>query len=477
MSATNKRHSWKWRVAKWIGLPVLVAALGYGGYEYAMDRKFYPTVPPTNYSEPADLAEARAQDLDYLKVYLALEQAWPEGAREAARAALDNLKVSASAMSAAHFDLEVGRIVALSDNGHSNVFASVRARRFGRVDIRTHWFHDGLYVLKTSPEQAELVGLKLVAINDVPVEDHVSAFGQYYGGVESYKTDMSPYFIEAPEVLAGAGFAMEGKSATYRFERPDGSLVDRILEAAPANPDGVRAFPHEWMFAAPKKNEPEGWVSASSAAEEQKPLYLQKNNQAFIRKGLPELDAYYIQLRQNYNSDTQKIGTFLAQALKEIKAVGPKTIILDVRFNGGGDYTTTSKYVKQLPLLVPDDGHVYLISDSHTFSAGMSTMGFVKQVSPKKVTILGQAPGDRMRFWSEGDYVTLPNSSIVMRFSTGYVDMVGPCNDYTKCYWKGAFYPIEVDDLSPDVEISLTFSDYMSNVDPVMAWLEQKLGG
>lgn len=105
----------------------------------------------------------------------------------------------------------------------------------------------------------------------------------------------------------------------------------------------------------------------------------------------------------------------------------------------------------------------------------MSTMGFVKQRAPGKVTIVGQEPGDRMQFWSEGQTMELPNSGILFRYSTGYVDMQGPCNDYSKCFWIGALYPIEVDSLSPDVKVPTSFADYIAGVDPVMAWISSQI--
>lgn len=431
-------------------------------------------MPEPDLPAPLDLAQAQSQDLEYLGHFFEHERSYSDEASDEARAQVEVLKQRAGKMSPAEFDLEAGRVVALADNGHSNVFASSRSRRFGRVDVRTNWFEDGLYVLRATQVNRELLGLRLVAINGINIEDYAEAFEQYYGGTSQYKRDMSTYFIEAPELLAAAGFPVTGKSATYQLETEEGALVERDLTAGDPDPEAPRIFPHEWMFTGQKKDEENGLLPALLLEEDDLPLYLRRDRRAFIRERLPDIDSYYIQLRQNYNSETEKIGSFLKKAIREIEEMQPRNIVLDVRFNGGGDYTTTARHVKKLPGLIPAEGKVFLISGSETFSAGMSTMGFVKQVAPERVVIVGTEPGDRLQFWSEGNYLTLPNSKVHMRFSTGYVDMEGPCDDYSKCFWIGAFFPIEVDSLSPDMEIPTTFVDYMSGVDPVMDWIARR---
>lgn len=471
------RGAWKWRLAKWLGVSLLIVVVLAGTLFWQLVVKFYPSAPQADHPEPASISEARAQDLDYFKHYFDLEKSWPDGALDAARIRLADLERRAPDLSAAAFDLEVGAVVALANNGHSNVFASVRSRRFGRVDIRTHWFDGGLYVLRTTQDNRELLGLELVAVNDMPIDEYVEAFARYYGGTEQFKRDMSAYFIEAPELLAGAGFPIEGKSATYTFQGEDGAQLEKLLVAPPSDANGVRALSHEWMYSGPKPGEPDGWISAYQADDIEKPIYLRRDQQAFIRESLPELDAYYIGLRQNESSQTQELGHFLKETLTDIETASPRYIILDVRHNGGGDYTTTSKFARRLSDLVRGDGRIFLISGAQTFSAGMSTMGFVKQRAPGKVTIVGQEPGDRMQFWSEGQTMELPNSKILFRYSTGYVDMQGPCNDYSKCFWIGALYPIEVGSLSPDVKVTTSFADYIAGVDPVMAWIRSQIEG
>lgn len=466
-----------WKLVKWVVIPLGLLGVVAGGLFWAMMAKFYPDPPKADYPEPQSLVEAQAQDLDYFANFFDLDKSYSEEARALARTGLDELKAGAGAFSPAAFELKVAELVALADNGHSNAVASARSRRFSRIDVRTAWFDDGLYVLRAAPGSYDLLGTRLVSVDGVPVEALLEKFRGYYGGTPEFERSMAPYFIEAPELLEASGLPIKAEGAVYRFEAPsdldeDGNpeVYERQFPLRGANPDDVRAFPADWLIPARKDKEPDDWRAFLDPASPDLPLYLQEPDKVFFARALPN-DSYYIQLRQNYDAPDQKIKPFLKDALDEISALGSSTIILDFRFNGGGDYTTTAKAMWALPGLIPEDGRIYVISSAETFSAGMSSMGFVKEEGGDKVTIVGTEPGDRMQFWSEGSWLTLPNSGVMMHYSTGYVDMVNPCDDYSKCYWIGAFYPIEVESLSPDVEIKTNFADYAALRDPILDWI------
>ncbi|HET8948779.1 MAG TPA: hypothetical protein VFQ07_17505, partial [Candidatus Polarisedimenticolia bacterium] len=74
----------------------------------------------------ADLAEFRSE-------FLAQDRSYSAAARAEAEARLARLEREAAGMSAVAFELELARIVALADNGHTSAFAGPRSRRFNRV--------------------------------------------------------------------------------------------------------------------------------------------------------------------------------------------------------------------------------------------------------------------------------------------------------------------------------------------------------
>jgi hypothetical protein len=53
-----------------------------------------------------------------------------------------------------------------------------------------------------------------------------------------------------------------------------------------------------------------------------------------------------------------------------------------------------------------------------TFSAAISSVGYLEQTAPDRVTIVGEIVGDRLEFWAEGGPVTLPRTGMRLSVST-----------------------------------------------------------
>ena len=65
---------------------------------------------------------------------------------------------AADTLSRPWFDFEIARIVALADNGHTNVAGVFRSERYNRVAIRLVPFGEEFYVLRARTPDADLLG-------------------------------------------------------------------------------------------------------------------------------------------------------------------------------------------------------------------------------------------------------------------------------------------------------------------------------
>jgi hypothetical protein len=139
-----------------------------------------------------------------------------------------------------------------------------------------------------------------------------------------------------------------------------------------------------------------------------------------------------------------------------------------MRFDGGGDYTKTAAFMSMLPTMIPDPGKVFVITHTTTFSAGISSVGFVKQASQQRVAIVGEPSGDRLVFYGEPRDLVLPNSGIGMSYATGLHDYLHGCRWFGPCYWVNWFYPIAVSTLEPQLVAPLSFELVASGRDPAM---------
>jgi hypothetical protein len=145
----------------------------------------------------------------------------------------------------------------------------------------------------------------------------------------------------------------------------------------------------------------------------------------------------------------------------------PRFVVLDFRLNGGGNYTRTYPFMGALLEVLGEDGRVYALTSGWTFSAAITTVGELKTLGRKQVTLVGEPVGDRLDFWAEGNSFVLPNSFMTVHYCSARHDYHGRCTD-PDCFWLNMFYPVHVDTLDPDVPAPLTFAAYRELRDPAM---------
>jgi len=185
----------------------------------------------------------------------------------------------------------------------------------------------------------------------------------------------------------------------------------------------------------------------------------------------------YVQLRLNTESGGRSIREFAADARRRIEQDQPRAIVLDNRFNPGGDLTRTASFARALPSLVPDDGMVYVMTSNATFSAGIYTSFFPKAVDAEKTLVIGERVGDRERFWAEtGERFQLPQTGYGISYSLQMHDLGEGCPVPRVCHLAGrASMDIAVGSLDPDVEIPTTFADYAAGRDPLMEFVLRRV--
>lgn len=433
-------------------LSVLVLATGLGQAQPASPA----TLSPADYR--ADLAQLR-------RVLDEVEKAWPPGAKAVALRRLDALAVAADTLQLAWFHLETARIVALADNGHSVVPAGSRSAAFSRVPLRLAPFETAFHVVRARPDLADLLGARLVAIDGHDVSVVRDTGRTLNGGSAAWRDRFVPFFLESPEQLAAFGLAAARDAATYRFTLVDGRTVERRITADPADASRAPVGSHRWLFPEPKVAEADAWTPllAPGAA----PWALQDYGPPYRWRAAPEIDALVVELRATMNVGGQRIRDFLDTMTTTIRARAPRHLVLDLRMNGGGDLTTARAFVQSLPALVP--GRIFVLTSPYTFSAAISTVAYLKQAAPARVTIVGEMLGDRLEFWAEGRPVVLAKSGIRVGVATERHDYADGCRRFTDCHGNVVRHPIAVPTLEPEIVAPWTADHYRAGTDPGMA--------
>src|SRR5262245_33529110 len=267
--------------------------------------------------------EGRVADLKFFRAeFMAKDRSYSAEARQKAEARLAKLEKEAAGISQVAFDLELARIVALADNGHTAYFASTRSRRYNRVSIRFVPFGEQFYVLHADSANRDLVGARVDAIDDRSIGQFVATARMLSGGTNAWRDRSVPYFLESPEQMHALHQGKEPGQATYRFTLPGGKKVERRLVASldsTANP-----WPGKWLYDAPK--------AVWACQEPDKP---------FRWRDAPEISGMVIDLRQTYDAPNLPIHTFLDSMRTQLIQRKPKNLVIDFRMNDGGDLNTT----------------------------------------------------------------------------------------------------------------------------------------
>ncbi len=442
----------------------------------AYDRDFfYPKLAEAKVTSPQSPAEAQRQDAEFFRQYFDLELAYPPGALPEARKRLDALAAQAGQLSPAAFHMEIRRIVALANNGHSRSNGGILpdGKTYPRFPFLALPFSDGYCVTRAMAPATDLLGACIIAIDGTPLENIMARFRDAVGGNDAHYRIEFTALLALPEFLYAEHITKRPDQAEITFKFRDGRTGTRVLKSLPGE-----TFTPTWtaLPIMPKPmsvNDPwESFMHADSTL----PLYLSHPEQLFVGEPMPDGKGYYLQLKLNLSQNGESIEDFLKKTLTEIGARKPAYLVADLRFNGGGDLTSTTKTLASVPGLLSPDGRVYILTNAWTFSAAITSANVLKQTAGARARVVGESAGDGQRFWAEGGRLCMPNSKICANYTRGLHDYAKGCSGEFGCYYDAlridvpsyGLIPLAQPSLAPDIRVPMSFADYAAGKDPVM---------
>ena len=450
------------RLALRIGLfvviiAVVVGAAG-GGLFYLFLQHFYFDPPKADYPKPSSALIAQRQDLDYFAKIMALDRSFrPESRAEAERrvAALEALPL---ALPLPKLHVALMQIMALADNGHTKVRVVVVGAKDQLLPVRVTRFAEGFYVMRAKTAYRDMLGGRVESIDGVPFDQLLRRLETLRGGKESFRRENAAYFIEDQDLLYGLGIAHDPTRSEWTVRFADGHRVTHVLEAEPES-DDIAPYGTRWRSPDPLKGMGTEWAAYRPASGTVPESETEIDN-LFTNRPVHGSCARYIRVEDIADTDGQKIQPFLMATEASLGAHPPCAVILDLRGNGGGDYTNMWHFTHALPGLLAPGGRIFVLTDPMTFSAAITTTAFTKDAGGDKVTIIGESIGDRLAFYAEGGGATLPNSKFSLSYETGKHDYAHPCTDVRDCFWLNWLYPVRVRTLEPDIAIPQRFRDW-----------------
>jgi hypothetical protein len=451
------------RLAFVLGGGILVAVVIGGGLILAFHFKFHRAPPSARYPAPASALESQRQDLDYFAKVMALDRALSGAARAAAEARLSALESLPEALPSPKLHVALMQVMALADNGHSSMAATADQGTLV-LPLRVTLFAEGFYVMRAAAPCRDLLGGRVDSIDGQAIEQILPRLETLRGGVSGFRRQNAARYIVVQDLLYGLGIATDPKASTWTVTLPDGRVVTRRLEAYPLQKGHDLPVGDRWLSPEPVKGTEKDWIAYQLQSGEV-PETWRDFGEHFRLFPAAGTCAQVVRLQSIADTDGQKIAPFLAATEAALRANPPCAVIVDLRGDGGGDYTNTWHFAHALPRLLAPGGHIFILTDSRTFSAAITTAAFIKDAGGERVTIIGEPIGDRLSFYSEGGKACLPNLKVCVFYQTGKHDYGHACNDWHECYWLNWLYPVRITSLQPDIAVPLEFEDWNAGRD------------
>jgi hypothetical protein len=447
-----------------LGLTLLVLGLA-AGFSAGLQHHFHPSAPQPSHSPAASALEAQRQDIRYFRQLIALDRSFEPTARTEAMRRLDVLETLNTVLDRPHLQVALMQIDALADNGHSRIENKDSAARL-ELPLRVAAFSDGLYVMRATEINADLLGGRVTAVDGQLIDAVMTKLERLRGGTPQWRRLLASQYLVHLDLLYGIDVAPDTRRSTWTVETPAGDVITRRLE--PYTPAASEpAVPvTRWLSSEPLTGMQGQWRTVEPAPH--LPMAWTDFDKAFRSLPLAGTCLQFVQFKSNSDRGGQKIKEFVSGAQRQLQQIRPCGVIVDLRYDGGGDYVNTYGFAHDLPKLIPPGGRIVVLTGPATFSAGISTAAAVKHAGQGRVVIVGEPVGDRLQFYSEGGSACLPNFPLCAAYETGKHDYQHACTDWDVCFWLNYFFNFQVKSLDPDEVIPLSFRDWRSGVDPVL---------
>ena len=313
-------------------------------------------------------------------------------------------------------------MVSTFKDGHSNVMPFQLFFKTCYLPIQTYDFEDGVYI--TASRHKDLVGGKIVSINNHKVEDLIDGLPSLIGADNSSFTKyQSALYIPNLDILKIFDNSISTSKADIKIVL-NGKEITKTLRSVSMQ---------RWLFWSLAPNN--DWRPVGHNIRSQKNQITKRND-----------SLLYMIFNQ---TGPEELLTNIGNNLRnEVYGDKVKHLIIDMRNNTGGDNTSYNDLIKALAEIKID---LTLFTSRKTFSAGIN---FISELKLKRnFRIIGEPTGAGHNHYGDAQTIFLPHSGLMLSLST---------RDWT-------FIPeLHENTIEPDQLIKYTSYDYFSNSDPWM---------
>lgn len=334
---------------------------------------------------------------------------------------LTDLKERVPTLSDVDVLLELQKAVTLLADVHTQVESLPGMFELTTLPLTFGWFSDGLYITGANSANRALVGKRVTHIGELPASLALEKLALYMPRENDWGIQaMVGPFLQSSQTLVAAGISAPGP-VHFRFE--DGTTADVRPRPEPAPPVSIDSRLPAWARPV---------IGPYPVSE-------------------PDPDTVYARIPSFV--DSGRVEAAVATMLARVELRERKKLIIDFRGNEGGIISVATDFVNAIAKLKSERPQVSImvLTDGGTLSAAVAaTVVLRERVSAIQI---GQGTGQRPTSYGGLSYFVLPNSGLVVTFSTGIFQ--APVK-----YGGGG--------LVPDVRITTSGVEVFRGEDPVL---------
>jgi len=345
------------------------------------------------------------------------------------------------------YEIKVGlaRMVSFFEYGHTQIPFHALVED-AVLPINLYHFEDGIFIEGVQKGNEKALGAKLVAIEGIPAEEALKAIRPVVPVEnESYLKGYGLRFLTVPAILHAQGIIPELRNALTLTLDKNGTLFEQGFTSIP-----LAEMSRDYGFTMPN----EQWVSARE--QEKTPLYLKHlNDKRYFFEYLEDSKTVYVRQSSVFNDAEETLQDFYKRLFEFIDNNQIEKLVYDVRLNGGGNNYNNKPLIKGIMARpkINTRGKFFFIIGRNTFSACQNLTNEIENYT--EAILVGEPTSENQNFYGDAKKVSLPNSGINAYLSFAWWQ--------DKPQWEGK------DWTAPHIARELTFNEYMTNQDGVLA--------
>ena len=347
---------------------------------------------------------------------------------------LNNLQENIANLTDDQIIVELMKLTSSIGAGHSYIIPPFQGKhQFHQLPIELYEFKDGIHIRKAKVGYEELLGSKVLAIENTPIEkliESVSIVANPENQIMKRWTSL--FYMTLTEILQHIDVAKSSEGKISVLIEKNGVEEKITLEPDLFTPEIISS-----------KSTPNGWVSLQN--QDSQPRYLRNVNETFwyeYDKGANILYAQINQIRNGQKQSLQEFGKEIANEAAKKKCA----LVLDLRLNNGGNGMLVKNFLLEIiqNQEVNQPGKLFTIIGRKTFSAANMLVNKLDEYS--NTTFIGEPTGGKPSHVGDDNNFVLPYSGLIASAAM--------------TYWQSAVSYDNREWLAPDIYIPMTVDDY-----------------